>query len=146
MTATNHALTGALIATVVGQPLLAIPLAFASHFACDVIPHFGTNMKFGSTHMFVRLGVDGLVAILLALFLISRGVHNPFFLAVSGFAAMSPDLAWLYYGLKHGDHVDAPLDRFTRWHSRIQKSETPIGLLPELIWAVGCVLLILKLQ
>lgn len=147
MTTTNHALTGALIATIIKQPLLAIPLAFLSHFVCDVIPHFGMNSKFGSRQMFLYLGLDGGTAVLVALFLISQGVHNPLLLAVSGFAAMSPDLAWLYYGLKNGDPNDEQKqDRFTQWHGRIQKFEKPIGIIPELIWASLCVTLILKLQ
>ncbi len=41
MTGFNHAVTGALIAGAVGNPFLAIPLAFASHFVLDAIPHFG---------------------------------------------------------------------------------------------------------
>ena len=46
MTATNHALTGATIATLVRQPYLAIPLAFLSHFFCDALPHFDIKFKF----------------------------------------------------------------------------------------------------
>ena len=41
MTATNHALSGALIGLAVMQPILALPLAFVSHFMLDAVPHFG---------------------------------------------------------------------------------------------------------
>lgn len=41
MTATNHALTGAAIGLLVGEPLIAVPAAIASHFICDALPHYG---------------------------------------------------------------------------------------------------------
>ena len=43
MTATNHALTGAIIGLVIGEPVLAIALAFASHFICDALPPVGSQ-------------------------------------------------------------------------------------------------------
>ncbi|MBU2632398.1 hypothetical protein KKG52_01660 [Patescibacteria group bacterium] len=45
MTATGHAVIGAIIAAKVGNPTLAIPLAVASHVIADTIPHWdvGTN-------------------------------------------------------------------------------------------------------
>lgn len=40
MTATAHAIIGIAIAVKVGNPALAIPVAFASHLAADSIPHW----------------------------------------------------------------------------------------------------------
>ncbi|MFZ1324307.1 MAG: hypothetical protein WAQ57_04090 [Candidatus Saccharimonadales bacterium] len=37
----NHAAAGAGIALAVRQPLLALPLALASHFVLDALPHYG---------------------------------------------------------------------------------------------------------
>lgn len=47
MTATGHAIIGAVIAAKIGNPALAIPIAFASHIAADAFPHWdtGTNAK-----------------------------------------------------------------------------------------------------
>lgn len=49
MLETPHVVVGATIAAKVGNPFLAIPLAFASHFVLDKIPHwnphFYTEMK-----------------------------------------------------------------------------------------------------
>jgi hypothetical protein len=42
MTATGHALVGTVIAAKVGNPALAIPIAIASHFLCDALPHWDT--------------------------------------------------------------------------------------------------------
>lgn len=47
MTATGHALIGAIIAAKITNPYVAIPLAIASHVAADIFPHWdsGTNSK-----------------------------------------------------------------------------------------------------
>ena len=47
MTATGHAIIGTVIAAKVADPGLAIPLAIASHFVADAIPHWdiATNRK-----------------------------------------------------------------------------------------------------
>lgn len=45
--ATAHTLVAGAIAAKIGNPALALPLAFASHFVLDSIPHwdFGTNWR-----------------------------------------------------------------------------------------------------
>lgn len=47
MTATGHALIGTVIAAKVGNPAIAVPIAIASHFLADALPHWdtGTNKK-----------------------------------------------------------------------------------------------------
>lgn len=47
MTATAHAVIGTVIAAKFGNPLLAVPLAFASHFLADMFPHWdaGTHRR-----------------------------------------------------------------------------------------------------
>lgn len=40
-----HTLVGAAIATTVGNPLLALPLSLASHFATDYIPHWNPHIN-----------------------------------------------------------------------------------------------------
>lgn len=39
MTATAHAIIGTVIAAKVGNPVLAVPIALASHIIADAIPH-----------------------------------------------------------------------------------------------------------
>ena len=120
MIAANHALTGAFVATAIKQPAIALPAAFVSHFVCDAIPHFGVDLKFGSSSMYRWLTIDGTLTVGFAILLILLGVENPILLAVSGFVAMSPDLAWLYYGLK-GKHGDlSKYDFISKFHSKIQ--------------------------
>lgn len=144
MTATSHALTGALVATVVKQPLLAVPLAFLSHFVCDALPHFGLDLKFGSRQMYWWLAIDGTVACLAALFLLNSGVANPILLAVCGFVAMAPDFMWLYVGLKK--IKPANYHWFTKFHSSIQTYQKVPGIAVDIIWSLAMLLGILKLQ
>lgn len=49
MLSVSHAATGALIATKVGNPLLAVPLILASHYAEDAVAHWdvGTGLSKG---------------------------------------------------------------------------------------------------
>lgn len=146
MTAANHALTGALIGTVIHQPIVALGLAFASHFFCDALPHFDIGFKFGKKSMYLYLFFDGFAALLFAALLISQDVANPAWLAVCGFAAMSPDLMWLYYGICNGSHDVGKKGILARFHSKIQWSATKWGIVPELIWASLMITAILKLQ
>lgn len=146
MTATNHALTGAAIAAVIRQPLLAFPLAFMSHFLCDALPHFGINMKFGSKQMYAWLIIDGLAALGFAIALLSIGVATPVVLAIAGFLAMSPDLAWLFYGMRGVLGEIDKLDILSRFHSRIQWYQKVPGLAVEGIWATLMFLIILRVQ
>lgn len=55
MTATSHAVIGTIIATKIGNPVLAIPIAIASHFLADIVPHWdtGTNHKEKNTTRFI---------------------------------------------------------------------------------------------
>lgn len=69
MTGTAHALVGTVIAAKIGNPVLAIPIALASHVAMDMIPHWDTLTNRGSKsrrRMFVDTMVDGLLAISLS--------------------------------------------------------------------------------
>lgn len=146
MTATNHALTGACIATFLRQPFLALPLAYISHFVCDAVPHFGIDMNFRSRAMYWWLAIDGIVTLTAAGLLISIGVKQPLLLAMAGFAAMSPDLAWLYYGLK-GDHGKPhKYGIITQFHSWIQSYQKIPGLFIEFAWATLMIVLIWSAQ
>lgn len=146
MTATNHALTGAFIATVTGQPILALPLAFISHFICDALPHFGIHMKFGSKAMYTWLVVDGSATLGLASLLLLLGVKNPVLLVLASFMAMSPDLAWYFYGRRGLLSTPDQLGIISRFHSRIQWYQKVPGLAIEVIWAAMILFGIVKLQ
>jgi hypothetical protein len=150
MTATNHAITGAVIAVAVTQPILAILLAFGAHFAMDAIPHFGIPAK----DVFERnnnrsfrlvLIADCLAAAILLLLIpyLLRNQYDWWLVFLCMFACMSPDLVWgarFYHELK--TKTQKLKSRFSRFHSHIQWSETYQGAFVELVWFLAAALLI----
>ncbi|MCB9822041.1 hypothetical protein H6801_01585 [Candidatus Nomurabacteria bacterium] len=146
MIATNHALTGAVIAVVIKQPVLAIPLAFTSHFICDAIPHFGVDLKFNSRAMYVWLILDGLFALSAAGFLLWYGVESPVLLAMCGFVAMSPDFGWLYYGLNNKLGKVVEYDTLTKIHHIVQWYQKVPGIIIEVSWATLMIYIIIRAQ
>lgn len=144
MTGTNHALTGALIATAVGNPIAAVPLAFASHFVLDAVPHYGEELAKRSTLMRKVWLVDGtflLVGLVILIF-----TQN--WLAMLGaYAAISPDFVWIYryiFEEKWGTLPPTKKRGLNKFHSWIQKYETRKGLVFEIIWFVGVAYLCAK--
>lgn len=63
MTATSHAVIGTVIAAKVGNPALAIPLALASHFVADMVPHWdaGFNWRKKSNNRFIAEAVADVI-------------------------------------------------------------------------------------
>lgn len=149
MTATNHALTGAIVAAAVATPL-AIPLAFAAHFAMDAIPHFGVReldvFKKPDDRLFrTVLVIDSAVG-LIALIFVPIILHSfvPLWLCFfSMFACMSPDLVWgwrYYHVIRH--HTLRKRSWFSRAHKTIQWSETPNGAVIEFAWFFAALIII----
>lgn len=74
MTATGHALIGTVIAAKVGNPVLAVPIAIASHFLADALPHWdtGTNkLKKSKRLFFIESILDVLLGFVLSWLLIT---------------------------------------------------------------------------
>jgi hypothetical protein len=148
MTATNHMLTGAVIAATVRQPLLVVPLAFLSHFVLDVFPHFGveeSDTAARNNHPLFKtvLSLD-LIILSLALIIIPITLHGqdlPWWVLLLGMlAAWVPDIVWidhLYRDMK--GHVRKPPHRLTRFHQKIQWFERPPGIITEVIWLAGSI-------
>lgn len=138
MFAINHAVTGAIIAVTVKRPELAVPLAFASHFVLDALPHYGGVAH--TTRKFVNiLGIDALLILtLLAFLVIDQPAHWQLAIACA-VAASSPDVMWLPYWLREISgkrHQDDPLDPVSKAHRSIQWGERPWGMNVEAVWLV----------
>jgi len=140
VTATNHALTGAVIALVVKQPALAIPLAFLSHFALDAIPHFHSSQaspKLAKIVVFSDVIIATVLTLALSMLLTTSTPGWLIFVCAS--ACMSPDLVWGWRYYRFRDFkkvVSEPMSVFSRFHEKIQWSETQWGALIELVWLV----------
>jgi len=140
MRAINHALTGAIIGLSLPSPLLALPLALASHFVCDAIPHYGGGKSTVSSKYFtIGLVVDALLCILLVLLLgFSQPAH--WLLASScAFLATAPDLLWIpgYIRVRNKKPFNLGKNWLMRFVSTIQWFERPIGAAVEFAWFIA---------
>jgi hypothetical protein len=76
MMATSHAVSGAVIALAIREPVLALPLAFVSHFVLDSLPHIGLDEYGGHSKkpaLFLKiLIIDSLLLTGLMIFLIMQ--------------------------------------------------------------------------
>lgn len=140
MTGTNHIVTGAVIAGAVQQPVLAVPLAFASHFVLDSLPHFGfpdwdkARPKQRRLINSVIMADVLCIVFIIGLFIV-QGAPGLFYLA--GLAAFAPDLAWVYQFVVHHrleQSKGQARSRFNDFHQRIQSRERPSGIYIELAY------------
>ena len=98
-----HALSGAAIASIMPQPLIALPLAFLGHFALDWLPHTDYSVqaikeKRRGAWLFFNIGgalLEGSTGF--AIILLLLGWHPLLFLAA--FLAMLPDGLWVMQSL-----------------------------------------------
>lgn len=151
MTATNHALSGAVIGLAISQPAIALPLALASHFVLDAIPHFGLanhverEAKKPLFNWILR--TDALLLAAVMIYLLFAGAGWLAFACL--FLAGSPDFVWAYrYVFKEdfGRKPFPPMNAFSRFHSRIQWSQTlTAGFAIELLFAAALLFATLKL-
>ncbi|MGF7229473.1 MAG: hypothetical protein ACQR33_05865 [Candidatus Saccharibacteria bacterium] len=145
MTATNHAVTGAVIALTLKRPELAIPLAFISHFVLDAIPHFGIHeddVLKRNVHWLFRCVMTSDVILAVSAFIIlpiiGRNVVAWGWIVASMTAAFTPDLVWIArYFEEMRTKISRPHGRYARFHQCIQWSETPWGLIVEIVWLAG---------
>lgn len=148
MRAINHALTGTAIGLLVGEPLIALPAALASHFVCDSIPHHGSqnpNPKVLKSRLFAQtLVLDAvLCGLLVGLLAFSQPLHWQL-AAVCAFLAASPDFLYIprFLGARANkdEYKPNPLVRFT---INIQWFQRPIGWLVEVAWLVAGIAVVL---
>ena len=135
MLATNHALSGALIASVLPLPL-ALPVAFASHFVLDAMPHYGIARKLRNKSRLYRLLVKCDIAITLTGALGIAVLHK-WSMEAGAWAAWSPDLLWVIYYFTHNKTLQInPKNKFMKFHLAIQRYERPWGIIVEVAFFI----------
>jgi hypothetical protein len=148
MTGTNHYLTGVAIAIVFRNPLLAAPMAFASHFALDVLPHFGlpfNDEKEWKVRKVWQLRASVVDTLALTLAVVLTLQQYPVWYMFIGIVAMSPDVAWIYrYVIKErfGTLKPGPAHAFNIWHYSIKKLERWWGAFVEVPFAITLFILL----
>lgn len=135
MLVTNHVLSGALIGAVVRRPVPAFLSGVASHFALDMVPHWGVAEGVDWFPVAVRDGLTGLTAMAVMTALAPPSVRLGVLAGMSG--AAFPDLD--KPGNVFFDRSPFPA-RVDRFHLRIQR-ESPRRMPQEFV--VGAALTVL---
>jgi hypothetical protein len=83
MLETPHVIVGAAIATKLGNPLLAFPLAFMSHFVLEKVPHWNPHLntetkKYGhpTKQTTIIVTIDAVLALATGTYLASRALPD----------------------------------------------------------------------
>lgn len=143
MLETPHVIVGAVIATKVVNPALAIPLAFGSHFLLEKVPHWNPHLnaemkKYGhpTRNSTLITTADTLLALTTGTFIASRALPNiGYFLTImaSCLAASLPDIVeGPYFFLNFKNKI---IQRWVRWQKSIQVDSESIfwGLQTQII-------------
>ena len=129
MLQTPHVVVGTAIAIKVGNPALALPLALASHFVLDRVPHWNPHtyteaVKYGhpkkSTILLTIIDIG--TAFALGLWIASQFLPDyrmSFLILLSAFASVVPDIAkypfFLFKSLRRGLYK-----KYVEWERSIQ--------------------------
>ncbi|MGZ6004983.1 MAG: hypothetical protein ACXWLH_02425 [Candidatus Saccharimonadales bacterium] len=144
MTATNHAMTGALIGLTLHQPWFAVPAAFASHYVLDAIPHADGFFKVKSLAFRRYLLIEALLCAVLVAVLAFYQPAYWWLAAVCAFAAASPDFMWIkaFILQQRGRVKPQPKLWLVKLHGKVQWFAKPIGAVVELAWAATAIALL----
>ncbi len=146
MTATNHAVTGAIIGLVVANPITAVVVALLSHFVLDMMPHFGSDKDFITSKKFrIMLVVDALLCVVLVMFLTWQQPSQWLLAAVCAFVATSPDFLWIPMFRAVNQGKEYATKGYYKFASDIQWFQRPIGGIVEAVWLIGALAVIAEL-
>lgn len=147
MLETPHVAAGAAIATKVGNPLLALPLALASHFLLDTVPHWNPHLNkelksLGkvSKSSTILVTIDSFSAIGVGLLFASTApdMTKAITILAGAFLGVLPDVVEApYYFL---GQRNAAIEKFIKWQKSIQWDTNPIfGFATQiLVIALSC--------
>ena len=139
MLETPHVIVGAAIATKVVNPALALPLAFASHFVLEKVPHWNPHLnterkKFGkpTTQSTTIVVIDAVTALFSGIFIASQALpdtgHALTILAACFFAILPDLIEAPYYYLNHtNDFIEK------KWIPFKKSIQEDTGVLPGLL-------------
>lgn len=142
MTATAHALAGAVIVSQIHNPAISLPLAFGSHFLMDFIPHWDviTNGKNKSKARLVSEAViDLTIGIALSYFFFGKFV-NWQLLGAGILAAQLLD--WLEVPYFLFDVKPFPLNYILDLHLKFHnRKDKPWGIIFQIIFVTALIIL-----
>jgi hypothetical protein len=136
-----HIATGVTLGIVIGDPILVVPIAIASHFLLDSVPHWQETMApYDPTwKTYLRIPIDfGIGICIVALALHFQPQYSATIL-LGAFFASAPDLdvlviafPWLKKGI---------VEAYWNWHCKIQREITSLwGVTTQLVvLAISCI-------
>jgi hypothetical protein len=146
MLITPHALTGATIAVLIPNPVLALPLAVGSHFVLDSIPHWQEIFyPYKVTwKTWVRIPIDAILAGTLVYFITQAHPAQQNLIIFSTLFALLPDVDSIACVWKPSLKVKL-FKKFYDWHCKIQR-ETPSywGMVTQVLLIILCLLITLR--
>lgn len=114
MLSTPHVVLGAAIAVKIPNPVISIPLAFASHFLLEVVPHWNPHLnseikKYGklTKNTVILIAIDAFVSLLLGFYIArtqSLDTYHFWTIIAACLAAVLPDLVeapYFFMGVKN---------------------------------------------
>lgn len=141
----THAITGATLATLIpSNPVLGFAIGFGSHFILDSIPHWDYSLKSSrrdkqkplnsdlviskdSFEDLIKVGLDGLLGLTLALLLLGVIRHQSILIILCGaIGGMTPDfLQFIYFKWRREPLVS--LQKFHIWmHAKSDLKNKPV--------------------
>lgn len=141
-----HVLIGVAIATKIPHPVLAIPLAFGSHFVLDMLPHWNPHLntemkKYGSITKQTKLIIyaDAIISLGALAYFSQAALPDMGYaitIAASGIAAITPDLVEApYFFLKKKNGL---LEKWLRFQKSIQTDTGPVlGVLTQVVTVIA---------
>ena len=145
MTATNHAITGAVIGLALGNPYLAIPLSLVSHYAMDTLPHFGKMWPLKSKKFVNYLLIEALFCFLIVLTMFIVRPQHCILGMICAFIAAAPDLLSIKFFKKTIEGKKYVPGRYFKFASGIQKKESPENIKYDILWFIALLILFIKL-
>lgn len=148
MLETPHAIVGAAIVTKIPNPLISLPLAFASHFVLDMVPHWNPHLnqeirKYGKVTSRSRNLViaDVIAALAFGSLMATQFATSPthlVFILLGAFAGVLPDvIEGPYFFLKWKTKF---IEKWIMFQKAIQVDTTPFpGLATQVATIIAAV-------
>ncbi|MDD2823267.1 MAG: hypothetical protein PHQ59_04295 [Candidatus Daviesbacteria bacterium] len=140
MLITPHALTGAVIATLVPNITFAVPLAISSHFILDMVPHWQETLYPYKPNKltWIRIPLDLTLSIGLVWWISQAHPNVSSVIWLTAFAANIPDLD-SFVSFSPTLLQNKIIKSYWDWHNSIQKETSSLlGLVSQLLWSWVC--------
>ncbi|HEX6509281.1 MAG TPA: hypothetical protein VF221_16765 [Chloroflexota bacterium] len=137
-----HAAAGAAIGALVPVPALALPLAVASHFVLDVVPHWQETLSpyTPTRRTWLRIPIDFVVAAGVTAILARRSRGRSLVWLSAGFGTL-PDIDSLLYLIPGSKGRFALVRPYLGWHAGIQHETSSLwGLFPQIGLVLACLM------